>query len=61
HAPAVLSIVDRTPERWTMRVRGYGSGWMRAAGSAQDLMAHAERIGQRWLKGIRFALQLASR
>jgi len=60
HAPAVLSIVDRTPERWTMRVRGYGSGWMRAAGSAQELMAHAERLGQRWLKGIRLALQLAA-
>ncbi len=60
HAPAVLSMFDRTPERWTMRVRGYGSGWMRAAGSAHDLIALAERIGQRWLKGIRLALQLAS-
>lgn len=59
-APAVLSMFDRTPERWTMRVRGHGSGWMRAAGSVHDLMAHAERIGQRWLKGIRLALQLAS-
>ncbi len=59
-APAVLSLFDRSPERWTMRVRGYGSGWTRAAGSAQDLMAHAERLGQRWLKGIRLALLLAS-
>ena len=58
-APAVLSVFDRSPERWTMRVRGYGSGWTRAAGSAQDLMAHAERLGQRWLKGIRLALQIA--
>ena len=60
HAPAVLSMFDRTPERWTLRVRGYNSGWMRAAGSAHDLIAHAERIGQRWLKGIRLALRLAS-
>jgi hypothetical protein len=60
HAPAVLSMFDRTPERWMMRVRGYGSVWVRAAGSAQDLIAHAERMGQRWLKGIRLALQLAA-
>lgn len=60
NAPAVLSAFDRTPDRWTLRVRGYGSGWMRAAGSAQDLIACAERIGQRWLKGVGLALQLAS-
>lgn len=60
HAPAVLSTIDRTPERWALRVRGYGSGWMRVAGSAQDLIACAERLGQRWLKGIRFAVRLAS-
>lgn len=59
-APALLSTIDRTPERWTMRVCGYGSGWMRVAGSAQDLIACAERIGQRWLKGVGFALRLAS-
>lgn len=60
-APALLSTFDGTPDRWAMRVRGYGSGWARAAGSVQDLTAWAERLGQRWLKGIRFALQLASR
>jgi hypothetical protein len=33
-------------------------GWHRAAGSAQDLISIAERMGQQWLKGIRLALKL---
>jgi hypothetical protein len=57
-APAVLSVIDRDAERWALRVGGFGNGWVRVAGSAQDLMALAERIGQRWLKGIGLALQL---
>jgi hypothetical protein len=57
-APAVLSIIDRDPDRWTTRVAAFGSGWARAAGSAQDLIALAERLGQRWLKGLRLAVRL---
>lgn len=57
-APAILSVIDRDPKRWTTRVNAFGSGWSRAAGTVQDLMALAERIGQRWLKGVRFALTL---
>ncbi|HSX62581.1 MAG TPA: hypothetical protein VLF18_20555 [Tahibacter sp.] len=57
-APAILATIDASQARWTMRVRGYGSGWARAAGSALDLTALAERLGQRWLKGIGLALQL---
>lgn len=57
-APAILSLIDRDAKRWTARVEGFGSGWARAAGSADDLIALAQRIGQRWLKGIRLALEL---
>lgn len=57
-APAILSVIDRNANRWTARVEGFGSGWARAVGSADDLIALAERIGQRWLKGIRLALEL---
>jgi REP element-mobilizing transposase RayT len=57
-APAILSIIDRDPGCWTARVAAFGSGWARAAGSAQDLTALAERIGQRWLKGLRLAVRL---
>lgn len=57
-APTILSIVDRDPQRWTTRVAAFGSGWARAAGSAQDLIALAERLGQRWMKGLRLATRL---
>jgi REP element-mobilizing transposase RayT len=57
-APAVLSVIDRDAGRWVHRVEAFGSGWARAAGSAQDLIALAERLGQRWLKGIRLAARL---
>lgn len=58
NAPAVLSVIDRSAHRWATRVAAFGSGWARAAGSAQDLVALAERIGQRWLKGVRLATLL---
>jgi REP element-mobilizing transposase RayT len=57
-APALLTVIDRDADRWTTRVRGFGKGWARAAGSAQDLIAIAERLGQRWLKGVRLAVAL---
>ena len=56
--PAIVLGIDRDAERWATRVAGFGSGWARAVGSAKDLMALAERLGQRWLKGIRLAVQL---
>jgi hypothetical protein len=57
-APAILSVIDRDPQRWATRVTAFGSGWARAAGSAQDLMALAECLGQRWMKGLRLAAWL---
>jgi hypothetical protein len=57
-APAVLATIDRDGTRWTTRVAAFGSGWHRAASSAQDLIALAERMGQLWLAGVRLALKL---
>jgi hypothetical protein len=57
-APSILTILDHDEKRWTIRVAAFGSGWHRAVGSAQDLIAIAERMGQQWLKGIRLALKL---
>lgn len=57
-APAILSVIDRDGSRWTTRVSAFGSGWSRAAGTAKDLIALAERLGQRWLKGIGLAATL---
>jgi hypothetical protein len=58
-APTILSVIDRDPQRWAKRVAAFGSGWARATGSAQDLIALAERLGQRWMKGLRLATQLS--
>jgi hypothetical protein len=57
-APTALATIDRDCTRWTTRVAAFGSGWHRAAGSAQDLIALAERIGQKWMAGLRLALKL---
>lgn len=57
-APAILEVIDRDARRWETRVRAFGNGWHRAAGSAQDLIALAERLGQRWMKGVHLALKL---
>jgi len=57
-APACLRGIDTSPERWTRRVRGVGSGYWRAIGSAERLIALAQRIGQRWMKGLRLAERL---
>jgi hypothetical protein len=57
-APAILTSIDHDETRCATRVAAFGSGWHRAAGSAQDLIAIAERMGQQWLKGIGLALKL---
>jgi len=41
--------------RWAMQVKGIGSGYWRAVGTVEDLMAKAVEIGQNWLCGIGFA------
>jgi hypothetical protein len=56
-APAILSMIDR-PDRWVLRVAGYGSEWARVVGTMHDLVDKADQIGQRWLKGLRLARQL---
>jgi hypothetical protein len=55
HVPDIVKIFDHDAKHWTTRVAAFGGGWYRIVGSAQDLMAWAERLGQPWLKGIRLA------
>ena len=57
-APACLRRIDPNPAHWTTRVRGIGSGYWRAVGSAEALLELAKRIGQRWMKGLRLAERL---
>ena len=58
-APRALARYD-DPERWAVRVKAMGSGYWRVVGEAQDLVEAAERLGQRWVKGIGLARALAS-
>ncbi|MGH8108429.1 MAG: transposase [Arenimonas sp.] len=58
NAPSVLKRFENKPERWTTRVKAIGSGYWRVVGEAQDLTAIAERLNQRWLKGVGTALAL---
>jgi len=54
-APPVLTRMSGDSARWTRQVRGIGSGYWRAVGSVEALIALAQRIGQQWLKGQGFA------
>jgi hypothetical protein len=58
-APPVLQSLDPTSQRWAVRVNAIGSGYWRVVGEAQDLIAVAQRIGQRWVKGLGFARKAA--
>ncbi len=58
-APPILQSLDPTSQRWAMRVNAVGSGYWRVVGEAQDLIAVAQRIGQRWVKGLGFAMKIA--
>ncbi|MEQ1513209.1 MAG: hypothetical protein ABL934_11105 [Lysobacteraceae bacterium] len=57
--PEILKHWEASPARWRTRVLAIGSGYWRVVGEAQDLKTWAERIGQRWLKGLRLATTLA--
>jgi hypothetical protein len=54
-APHVLQSLDPSRERWVTRIKAIGSGYWRVVGEAHDLIAIAERIGQRWVKGVGLA------
>ena len=58
-APEILKRWDASSERWQRRVKAIGSGYWRVVGEVQDLKAWAERIGQRWLKGLGVAAALS--
>lgn len=55
----VLQSLDPTSQSWAMRVNAIGSGYWRVVGDAYDLIAVAQRIGQRWVKGLGLAKKIA--
>ena len=58
-APSALAKLDVQPDRWLTRVKSIGSGYWWAVGEVQDLLEIAQRLGQRWLKGVGIAAKLA--
>ncbi len=58
-APSCLSVIDRQPDRWAIRVKSVGSGYWRVIGEVEDMISIAERLRQRWMKGIGLAARLA--
>ena len=59
-AAGVLDRLDARPERWLSRVQGIGSGYWRVVGQLGDLIDAAEKLRQRWVKGIGFARAIES-
>ena len=52
--PALLKL-GLDAAHWTMKVKGIGSGYWRAVGTAEELMQKAKEIGQQWLCGVGLA------
>ena len=57
--PPALRKLGLDSTHWTMKVKGIGSGYWRAAGTAEELMQKAKSLGQHWLCGMGLARLLA--
>ncbi len=60
HEPPALRKLGLDMQHWTMKVKGIGSGYWRAVGTAEELIEKAAEIGQNWLCGVGFARFLKS-
>ena len=52
HEPPALRKLGLDTHHWTMKVKGIGSGYWRAVGTAEELIEKAAEIGQKWLCGV---------
>jgi hypothetical protein len=59
-ASLAISKTGMTPGHWPTQVKAVGSGYWRVIGSVEKLMAKAEALGLRWLKGIGTARRFQS-
>ena len=53
--PSALRKLGLDADHWTMKVKGIGSGYWRAVGTAEELVQKAKEIGQQWLCGVGLA------
>src|SRR5690606_32964182 len=51
-APHVLDQLGIRSRTWSLQVRGIENRYWRAVGCADALLAKAQDIGQRWMKGV---------
>ena len=59
--PALLDRFALSGRAWTCQVKGTESDSYRVIGAAEQILAYAEDIGQRWLQGIGVARLLNER
>lgn len=57
-AASALTRFDADSRRWAVRVKAVGSGFWRVVGGVADLLEAAEKLQQRWIKGIGVARAL---
>ena len=53
--PPALRKLGLDSAHWTMKVKGIGSGYWRAVGTAEELIQQAKAMGQHWLCGMGLA------
>ncbi len=58
-APPILERLAMTPRQWLLQVPETETGFTRAIGSLEALLAHAAANGKRWLRGIGLARRIA--
>ena len=59
--PAVLQRMELSERSWTAQVKGTENDFYRVIGAAEGILAYAEEIGQRWLRGLGVARLLSER
>jgi hypothetical protein len=56
--PPILARLNIDPNQWFDQMQLNGNRFGRAIGRIDSLRRHAEKCGQRWLRGIRFSTRL---
>jgi hypothetical protein len=60
HLPAILTRLQIDPGAWRATMRVGGNPFGRALGRMDRLRAHARRLGQAWIRGLRASQRLYS-
>jgi hypothetical protein len=58
--PRALKKLGLSPNHWTRQVKGVGSGFWRVVGAADAIEEKARAMQQQFLRGVGFAMALAT-